>query len=563
MFSIGDCPIDLCRKKITVGSLIGVYGYNYPISYWYIYGFNGDNVTLIGLDNDYNLLIDKPKIVQTDMSSIQYFEVGNAPIIDVPANYILHYYQNRYRDKKPKYGDVVLLETQFITYKPYMILNYDPLSNVHLVKSLCYDLYERWTRNTDLNLAFCHYRVVSTKELRRDIHNRSQEIRNNLERKNYEQINILDQIIEFTAHMNYIYEKTDLTNIKLRELDFLDNLELIPQEYSKEMIDEKQTYLEADIENQLNQNDENPLDYLLHYSSRENSIDCEYNYFIENDLEETYIGQSPRLFLEDSPKKNDYIELFDSDEIRRNDEEAISSPILCGSSDDEVIYDWREDKINGNETVLNNYYNPWITKAIIDIDQIIEISNQSKTDENYINNLVMSLKGNEPKVVVYSLDDNGDCYSESSYCPDDWYKSTYFFEKGDGEPEIEYSCDRKDESYQSSSSEDDECLITTSYECNSETIEYDNSITCEESVSSTYEEYEANEDINNHLEFDLRLESEDEMISQESDVLEQQNPQPEQITPQQKENGEYDEVGLDEIEPWNEDDHQQRGCSIM
>ena len=41
--SIEDCPIDLCRKKVTVGSVLGIYGLNYPISFWYVYGFNEEN----------------------------------------------------------------------------------------------------------------------------------------------------------------------------------------------------------------------------------------------------------------------------------------------------------------------------------------------------------------------------------------------------------------------------------------------------------------------------------------------------------------------------------------
>jgi len=561
MITIEDSPIDLCRKKITVGKIIGVYGMNYPISYWYVYGFNEENVTLIGLDNNFNLFLENPKIVQTDTSSFQYFEVNYADTIYIPQNYIQHYYQNRYIQKRPKFGDVVFLETQFNTQKPFIIINYDPLSNVHLASSLCYDLYQRWVKTVDLNLSFCKYFVVSTKELRRDIFNKSREIRNNLERRDYEQLNILDQIIEFTAQMSYLCEKTDFSNIKLRELDFLDNLEEIPEEI------EKIEYSEDEIEPLFEQYENNPLDYLYNYESSLEMGDC-----VSEESADPEPNRAEYIEIVEPLFNNNYLEDLEfgvpfyynsQSEINNN----LSHYNWGSINEDEPNWDNSlempdlENQLNVLQSV--SFYDPWTTKQVVDIEDIVEL-NKKNTDEEYLNKLVNSLKSNEPLIVEYSPDDMGDYNSVSntefypsyisnddlddsmshdSFCPEDWYNKKFHFE----EENIHVSFELEDESYDSSSSlEDRECIINTSSddECQSEIILYDREISC----NSISKSDEADESIQNEIVEPifktLEVEKEySEPLEAKTDELDK----------------DYDEIAQDEIEPFME----KSGCSIM
>jgi hypothetical protein len=68
---------------------------------------------------------------------------------------------------------------------------------------------------------------VSNKELRRDIFEKSKKMHQMLQTTNYNELMRIDDIIEFQAKMDYLAEKSQKCEMKLKELEFLNNESLI------------------------------------------------------------------------------------------------------------------------------------------------------------------------------------------------------------------------------------------------------------------------------------------------------------------------------------------------
>lgn len=531
--NVEDCPIDLCRKKIVVGSVLGIYGLNYPISFWYVYGFSGDNITLISLDPNYQLIIDNPKIIQTDLSMVHYFQVQGIEPPTIPPNFIQHFYRNRYLSRKPKYGDIVLLETQFFTQRPYFILNFDPIANVHLALDISYNKLSFVPRSIDLNLAFCIYKVVSTKEMRKDIYLRAREYSNRLETKNYEPIRIFDEMICFTAQMNYLYEKTEQSNIKLRELTFVGDLENIQNEL-EELEPNTNTNYDMTNYDYFNYESLTQEDTIIY--NAEDYYCSEYN----NDLEDNILNfdklydEADFIYSTYSPADegpNETIDFIDYCKTYNTPiEQPTASPIL--------------------------YYDPWLTQSICQLPSNIfpkceDDIETSETDGQYLNRILNELN-NKPVIRTDETADGTSYSSDSSFTPEDWYRK-----------QIDLTI--SDETYESSSEDsimsndytknNYECIIETS--CSSDDDDdiytapnpyyYDTSIT----VSSNSVDDNPNKP---------DLETNSPSNSEEVNMIDNQiQTTLTNETKQEVENHEeYDTINPDEIEPY----HQER-CSIM
>jgi hypothetical protein len=216
-------PIDFFEKKeLLIGSIIGIYGTYYPISYWNVHNLDEDILTLIKLDKNYMPLLIEPEMIQIEKSLINFFIVSNFNNLVIPYNYFQSYYQNRIIQKKPRYGDLILLKNNINDYDLFRILNFDPITGSHLCVEANYSNQQNYySRNHSILLNLSIFSVVSTKELRRDIIEKSKQLKLSLSKSNYERLKFLDDYLLFKDIMNYLEEKSHQNEIRLNELVFL------------------------------------------------------------------------------------------------------------------------------------------------------------------------------------------------------------------------------------------------------------------------------------------------------------------------------------------------------
>ena len=140
------------QTKSLLGSIISISDVYYPLSYWYVYDINEFTVTLIGLDKEYKPFLNNPKIIQIELGFINYNIINVETQVVIQENYLKLFYQNRITiNKKPRYGDIILLELYYedcFTFLPvpFFVLNYDPLSGSHLLFEISYntsDFYKK------------------------------------------------------------------------------------------------------------------------------------------------------------------------------------------------------------------------------------------------------------------------------------------------------------------------------------------------------------------------------------------------------------------------------------
>ena len=108
--------------------------------------------------------------------NIQYSIITVETEVSIEQNYLNNFYQNRITlNKKPRYGDIILLESYYedcFTFLPvpFFVLNYDPLSGSHLLFEISYTTYDFHKKNNqNLVLELCSFNIISNKEIRRDI----------------------------------------------------------------------------------------------------------------------------------------------------------------------------------------------------------------------------------------------------------------------------------------------------------------------------------------------------------------------------------------------------------
>jgi len=216
-------PIDFFMKNdIVIGSIICIYGTYYPISYWYVHNIDDDLLTLIKLSNDYLPLLLEPEMIQIEKHLIHFYITSQFNNLFLPSNYFQTYYQNRIIKKKQRYGDFIHIKNNFNHYDLFRVLNYDPISGSYLCFDCDYSNHKKnYSRNHSIILNLSDFSVVSTKELRCELLEKSKQIKLSIKNSNFERLDFLDDMILFKNIMNYIEEKSNQYNIRLNELGFL------------------------------------------------------------------------------------------------------------------------------------------------------------------------------------------------------------------------------------------------------------------------------------------------------------------------------------------------------
>jgi len=354
-------PIDRNSKKKLLGRVISICDVYYPLSYWYVYDSNEFTVTLIGLDNEYKPFINNPKIIQIELGYIQYNVISVETEVVIEQNYLKNFYQNRITlNKKPRYGDIILLESFYedcFTFLPvpFFVLNYDPLSGSHLLFEISYTNYDFYEKhNQNLILELCDFNIISNKEIRRDIIEKQKKIKLSLEKSNYNELNNFDEIIRFNVQMNFLSEKTQLNEMKLIDLDFLRNEKLDCLEIEKEYQPmynywETNTIINNDILSCYYQNnDENYInnfinneDYRLLYTYNNNDLIKLYDSDDEINLKnsETFDG----LSFDSSIDEQNQMELETIPELE-TEEEVETIPELETEEEVETIPELETEK---------------------------------------------------------------------------------------------------------------------------------------------------------------------------------------------------------------------------
>jgi hypothetical protein len=378
-------PIDFFSKKeLVAGSIIGIYGTYYSnnyFSYWYVYSIDDFRITLIALDQYYQPIIINPEFIQIEISLINYFIVSNENDIVITQNYFQNFYQNRIIKRKPRYGDLLLIKNNLYNYDVFSVLNYDPISGSHLVVQVDYsNIYYYNSRNHNLVLDLCNYYVISTKELRRDIIEKSRKIKASLKNLNYEPLNIFNEIDCFNIYMNYLVEKTETRETQLVELDFLTS----ENQVSKPLEDlikfdgleiEKKNCVETDGQDNI---------LLYHENSSQNVLE-EYLRCYEESLQNIMDNDNPIYkYLENENEGCRVYDYWQTNSILRD--ESIDE-ILSFYDQRKLIlpYNYYDDSsIESNTIVDEKYiYNEDLIK-LYDTDEEADMKNM-ETFSNYYN----------------------------------------------------------------------------------------------------------------------------------------------------------------------------------
>jgi len=218
-------PIDFFMKnEIVIGSIIGIFGTYYPISYWYVHNVDENLLTLIKLSNDFLPLLLEPELIQIEKHLIHFYIVSQCNNFFLPNNYFQTYYQNRIIKKKQRYGDFLHIKNNLNNYDLFRVLNYDPISGSYLCVECDYSNHKKnYSRNHSIILNLSDFYVVSTKELRCELLEKSKQINLSIKNSNFERLHFLDGMVLFKNIMNYIEEKSNQYNIRLNELIFLND----------------------------------------------------------------------------------------------------------------------------------------------------------------------------------------------------------------------------------------------------------------------------------------------------------------------------------------------------
>jgi len=249
--------IDVEKNKLKIGNVIGVSGIYYFTQNWYVSSLDEYSVTLVGLDEQYKPL-SIPKVINVETNIIQYYIISKLnKKIKIDQSYVNQFYKNKSLLKKARYGDIVLIETVYGTYVPFYVLNYDPISGSHLVYEIHFSDSNLNNNNNSKSviLELCRFKVVSSKELRRDIFEQSKKMHQSLTKSNYNEFTRIDDIIEFQTRMEYLAEKSQKCEMQLRELDFLNNESLLFQTLD-DIVNNRDERLEQEEPSPKNTSDE-------------------------------------------------------------------------------------------------------------------------------------------------------------------------------------------------------------------------------------------------------------------------------------------------------------------
>ena len=218
---------NIYHRQISKGCILCIYGDYYPSSYWYVYEKDKYNLlTIIRLELDicYKPSTNPRTILKLKAKDIDYMMISNPKNknnfvkieVDIPQTFFKNYHENRLTTKLPKYGDILLVEKNFFSYGAFFVLNYEPHNYTYLI----YNIATGKTENVYIEM--CKYNTISTKELRREIYNKSVKIKYRHINTDYEIFNKIEEKVYFQTKMNYMFD-TGINNacLGLIQLGFL------------------------------------------------------------------------------------------------------------------------------------------------------------------------------------------------------------------------------------------------------------------------------------------------------------------------------------------------------
>lgn len=227
----------LKKRNYTIGSVISIQDTYYPISYWYVYGFCSKTYTLIKLDNEFRPILGNNaqmiKVFKDELNSrlIQdptYSLKPDYREVYIPSYYVFDYHQNCCGTNL-RYGDIVLVQTQYMTYQPFFILNKE--DDTHIVYDMGNKEYRYDTSVSGLVMPFTQYTIISNLKLRSEIMEKAIEVQGRLKSKNYAPIEFFDDYIKFTRELDYIMEKEETKSSVNNDLQI--DMEELQQDMAK------------------------------------------------------------------------------------------------------------------------------------------------------------------------------------------------------------------------------------------------------------------------------------------------------------------------------------------
>jgi hypothetical protein len=405
---------NIYHRQISEGCVLCIYGDYYLSSYWYVYEKDKNNLlTIIQLDTYYKPKMNPSKILKVNVKDIDYMIISNPKSklnfikteVNIPIDFFKNYNYNRLNYKLPKYGDILLVEQTFFSYGVFFVLNYEP----HNYSYLIYNINKCKTESIFIEL--CNYKTITTKELRRQIYDKSEIIRIKHKNTNYQILNEIDQRIFFQTKMNYMFD-SGINNacIGLMQLGFLDQpLINLTNKINEEL-------------NIIEEKNNEALELLNNYESI--SEELEYNY--ENKDDENFI----KKYLTD-------YKYSESNQIteKTEDESSISNYDNNKSSSEGDTIDYPECSYD------DKYYN-YIEDYEQKYDSYNEDSeyNQDEVDDNYYNHAeyIENIYENnrDEKVNLYSNDCNIG-YLEQQYLSNafDSYEENKYMEQSNNNSE--------------------------------------------------------------------------------------------------------------------------------
>ena len=357
---------NIYHRQISKGCILCIFGDYYSSSYWYVYEkdkFNLLTIIRLELDNCYKPSTNPRTILKLKAKDIDYIMISNPKNknnflkieVDIPQTFFKNYHENRLTTKLPKYGDILLVEKNFFSYGAFFVLNYEPHNYTYLI----YNISSGKTQN--IYIEMCKYKTISTKELRREIYNKSSKIRFRNINTNYEIFNKIEEKVFFQTKMNYMFD-TGINNacLGLIQLGFLN---------------EPLTSLTGKINDELNiieQKNNEVLELILNSMSEDEHLEP----YIENicDVNENI----KNLINNDETFINTYLNEYKYSELNQTNEEFNDGTSISNSNDNKSSSDG--DTIDYPECSYDEKYNHYIEDE--SYDNYCEQENKYYEDES-------------------------------------------------------------------------------------------------------------------------------------------------------------------------------------
>ena len=204
---------------IPKGSIIGIYGKYYKLSIWYVHAHYNNNITIIKLDDNCNLL-ENPVMLMVSTEDLNYYIVEwDAYYINISDEYISNIYKFKQPIFKVRYGDIISISDYNDYYSLFFVMNFDPVTNTYMILNL----NEIKNKYDSINIGLCNYYLLSRKELRSNIINKSKELSKKFIINEYETLNIIDKNINIKTKNNFLLEQSSCTNLYQIQYGLLHN----------------------------------------------------------------------------------------------------------------------------------------------------------------------------------------------------------------------------------------------------------------------------------------------------------------------------------------------------